>query len=251
MVGSAFMAREHSAAYRLLPLVLGDVLPPIEMVRSAGGRRVHEVGPRYGWRETADEWRAVTEADDIDVVDVVTPNDTHALTISAVERGKHVVCEKPLARDAAGAEAEAEAQRRRGGRGARCGLLRLPVLARGRAGPRADRRGADRARAWLPRALPARPPRGPRRAGVWAFDPAKAGSGVIGDIAEVLTTSRTVLPAGPTPIDDEADLLLRFAKGATSHIWVSWLANRCGRRERTRSPNAWPGRSAANSSTVS
>jgi hypothetical protein len=55
MVGSGFMAREHSAAYRLLPLVLGDAVPPVELVRIAGGRRVHEVGPRYGWREIADD----------------------------------------------------------------------------------------------------------------------------------------------------------------------------------------------------
>jgi len=47
---------------------------------------------------------------------------------------------------------------------------------------------------------------------------------LVGDVAEVHTTSRTVLPAGPVPIDDEADLLLRFANGATGHIWVSWLA---------------------------
>jgi predicted dehydrogenase len=47
---------------------------------------------------------------------------------------------------------------------------------------------------------------------------------LVGDVAELLTTSRTVLPAGPGSIDDEADLLLRFADGATGHIWASWLA---------------------------
>jgi predicted dehydrogenase len=71
MVASGFMAQQHSAAYRLLLNLLGDTVPRVELLRIAGDR-VHQVGPRYGW-ETIDDWRSVTEAADIDVVDVVTP----------------------------------------------------------------------------------------------------------------------------------------------------------------------------------
>jgi predicted dehydrogenase len=70
----------------------------------------------------------------------------------------------------------------------------------------------------------------------WRLDPAKAGSGVIGDIgssaldlarhligdiSEISAQSRTVLSS---LVDDEAGLQLRFASGATGHIWLSWLA---------------------------
>ena len=46
IVGSGFMAQQHSAAYRLLPNLLGESVPPVALVRMAGGRRVHELGPR-------------------------------------------------------------------------------------------------------------------------------------------------------------------------------------------------------------
>jgi hypothetical protein len=79
------MAQQHSAAYRLLLLMLADAVPPLELGPERRRRRVHEEGPRYGWQETADDWqetaddwRAVTEVDDIDVVDIVTPNDSHS-----------------------------------------------------------------------------------------------------------------------------------------------------------------------------
>jgi hypothetical protein len=105
MVGSGFIAQQHSAAYLLLSNLLGETVPRVGLLRIAGGRRVHQVGPRYGWAETSDDWRSVTETDDIDVVDVVTPNDSHGyLTRSAAAAGKHLICEKPLAPDLATAE---------------------------------------------------------------------------------------------------------------------------------------------------
>lgn len=237
MVGSGFMAQQHSAAYHLLPVVHGSAVPRVELKRIAGGSRVQSAARHYGWREAADDWRAVTEADDIDVVDIVTPNDTHArLTISAARHGKQVICEKPLARDYAEALAMQEAVRAAGVRATVCFVYRTwpatqvakDIVDSGRLGRVHGYRGHflhDHFVAHEPTA--------------WRFDPARAGSGVIGDIgshaldlarhlvgdvAEVFTTSRTVLPAGPVPIDDEADVLLRFADGATGHLWLSWLA---------------------------
>jgi predicted dehydrogenase len=60
----------------------------------------------WGWEELHDDWRAVTRADDVDLVFVLTPNDSHAeISIDALARGKHVLCEKPLSNTLDGAQA--------------------------------------------------------------------------------------------------------------------------------------------------
>ena len=236
MVGSGFMAQQHSAAYRLLSNLLGESVPRVELLRIAGGRRVHQVGPRYGWAETSDDWRSVTEADDIDVVDVVTPNDSHGyLTRSAAAAGKHLICEKPLAPDLATAEQMATDVEAAGVRAAVAFVYRTwpatqvakTMIDSGRLGTIHGYRGyflhdhfAD--------------PAGPES---WRLDPHKAGAGVIadigshaldlarylvGDLASISVRSRSVLAGS---VDDEADLHLEFASGATGHIWLSWLAS--------------------------
>jgi predicted dehydrogenase len=84
--------------------------------RSGGGC----MRPRWGWAESATDWREVIARDDIDVIDIVTPGDTHAeIAIAALEAGKHVLCEKPLANTVAEAEAMADAAARAAGRGIR------------------------------------------------------------------------------------------------------------------------------------
>ena len=93
-------------------------------------------------------------SDEVDVVHVCAPNDLHLpLARRRARAGKHVVCEKPVALDAAGA-AELVA-RRRGVRAGRHRAVRLPVLPDRAGGPRAGPRGADRRRAAGPRHLPA------------------------------------------------------------------------------------------------
>ncbi len=68
----------------------------------------------FGWRHAETDWRALIERDDVQLVDVCTPGDTHAeIAIAALEAGKHVLCEKPLANTLA----EAEAMAGRGPRG--------------------------------------------------------------------------------------------------------------------------------------
>ena len=238
MVGSGVMAKQHSAAYHLLPIIHGNSVPPVELVRIAGGRRVHDAATHYGWKDSSDDWRAVIEADDIDIVDIVTPNDSHAeLTISAAARGKHVICEKPLARDTAEAIRMRDAVRASGVHTAVCFVYRTwpatqaakALIDAGRLGKIHGYRGHFLHDHFTGRDDPA----------AWRLDPTKAGSGVIGDIgshafdlatyligdiAEVFACSRTCLPTGSAPVDDEADVLLRFTSGATGHLWLSWLA---------------------------
>lgn len=54
-----------------------------------------------GFENYSSDWRAVVENPDIDIIDIVTPNDSHAeIAIAAAKAGKHIISEKPLARDA-------------------------------------------------------------------------------------------------------------------------------------------------------
>jgi predicted dehydrogenase len=68
--------------------------------------RAEEAAYRLGWESAETSWRAVLARDDIDLVDICTPGDTHAeIAVAALEAGKHVLCEKPLANSVEEAEA--------------------------------------------------------------------------------------------------------------------------------------------------
>ena len=100
LVGAGFMAKTHSLAYRAAQLLYGQDLPHVEQVRIADIDRdtAQRAAAAFGWREGTDDWREITRAEDIDLVDIVTPNNTHAeIAIDAAKHGKHVLCEKPLA----------------------------------------------------------------------------------------------------------------------------------------------------------
>ena len=235
MVGSGFMAQQHSAAYRLLGNLLGDAAPPIELVRIAGGRRASEAARRYGWGESSADTARVTEADGIDVVDIVTPNDTHAeLTRSAAAHGKHIICEKPLARDAAEAGSMLEAVQAAGVHAAVCFVYRTwPAVTTAKTLIDSGRLG--RIHGYRGRFLHDHVNEPVDGLG-WRVDPDRAGSAVVGDIgshaldlarylvgdfSEIMCLTRGLAAA---PIDQEAELLVRFASGAAGHIWLSWLA---------------------------
>jgi predicted dehydrogenase len=70
---------------------------------------------RYGFEESSADWRKTVSRSDIDVVDIVTPNDTHAeIAIAAAAAGKHIICEKPLARTGEEAKTMWDAVRKAG-----------------------------------------------------------------------------------------------------------------------------------------
>jgi len=79
----------------------------------AAGRNPAELrdfAERWGWQHHTTDWRAAVTADDVGLVDIGTPNDVHAeQAIAALEAGKHVACEKPLAGTLADARAMAAA----------------------------------------------------------------------------------------------------------------------------------------------
>jgi predicted dehydrogenase len=118
MIGYAFMGKAHSHAWRNVASFF-DV-PAFEQKILVGRdtAAVSEAAARYGWGETATDWRSVLDRDDIHVVDICAPGWLHAeIAIAALDAGKHVLLEKPLANTLAEAEAitaAAQAARARG-----------------------------------------------------------------------------------------------------------------------------------------
>lgn len=106
MVGHAFMGAAHSQAWRTAPRFFDLPLTPV--MAAVAGRdpeRVAAAAAKLGWESTETEWRRLIDRDDIDLIDICTPGDTHAeIAMAALEAGKHVLCEKPLANSVAEAE---------------------------------------------------------------------------------------------------------------------------------------------------
>ncbi|MFF1254110.1 Gfo/Idh/MocA family protein [Pseudarthrobacter sp. NPDC058329] len=106
MIGYAFMGKAHSNAWRNVASFF-DV-PAFEQKVLVGrdAAAVSEAAAKYGWSETATDWRTVLDRDDIHIVDICAPGWLHAeIAIAALEAGKHVLLEKPLANTLAEAEA--------------------------------------------------------------------------------------------------------------------------------------------------
>ncbi|MEZ2330136.1 Gfo/Idh/MocA family protein [Mesorhizobium sp. RCC_202] len=107
MIGGGFMGKAHAMAYAAMPMFFwpAPAIPVRKVVVDITEALADEGRRRYGFEEASADWRAVVKRPDIDVVDIVTPNDSHAeIAIAAAEAGKHIICEKPLARG--GAEAK-------------------------------------------------------------------------------------------------------------------------------------------------
>src|ERR687888_1784225 len=104
MLGYAFMGKAHSNAYKTLAYMTWP--PPLrpELIAIAGRNEeaVAEAARRYGFAEYQTDWHAVAADPRVELFDNSGPNNLHAEpTIAAAEAGKHVICEKPLGRDAA------------------------------------------------------------------------------------------------------------------------------------------------------
>jgi predicted dehydrogenase len=111
MIGIGFMGAAHSQGWRVAPRFF-DLPLDIEMAVLAGRdeARTEAAARKWGWAETTTDWRSLLTRDDVDLIDIVTPGETHVeIAIAALEAGKHVLCEKPLANTVEEAERMAEA----------------------------------------------------------------------------------------------------------------------------------------------
>ncbi|MFP7762323.1 Gfo/Idh/MocA family protein [Marisediminicola sp. LYQ134] len=185
MIGGGFMGAAHSHAWRTAPRFFDlSAAPRMAVLVGRDDDRAAAAAEKFGWAESATEWRSVVERDDIDIVDICTPGDTHAeIALAALAAGKHVLCEKPLANSVGEAEQMAAAARQASARGVfsmvgfsyrRTPALSLArdIVASGRLGDIRQVR-AQYLQDWLS------DPEGPM---TWRLDKAKAGSGSLGDI---------------------------------------------------------------------
>ncbi|MFJ8995303.1 Gfo/Idh/MocA family protein [Streptomyces sp. NPDC102279] len=111
MVGYAFMGAAHSQGWRTAGRVFDLPLRPVlAAVCGRDGTAVRAMADRHGWAAAETDWRALIARDDVDLVDICTPGDSHAeIAVAALAAGKHVLCEKPLANTVAEAETMAAA----------------------------------------------------------------------------------------------------------------------------------------------
>jgi predicted dehydrogenase len=111
LIGYGFMGRAHSNAF-LQASRFFDVpyVPVLQAVCARNSERVKAFADNWGYTSVETDWRKLIDRKDIDVIDIASPNDTHAeIAIAAAKAGKMVLCEKPLARNAAESKAMTEA----------------------------------------------------------------------------------------------------------------------------------------------
>ena len=100
MIGYSFMGKAHSNGFRQVPAFFPelDVNPILKVICGRDRDAVQRAAQTYGWEESETDWEKVIARDDIDVIDICTPGNLHLpMAKAALEAGKHVICEKPLA----------------------------------------------------------------------------------------------------------------------------------------------------------
>ena len=117
MLGYAFMGKAHTNAYKKIPYMIypPPAVPRLVAIAGRSADAVQEAAKRYGYETWYTDWRKMLKDDRIQLFDNGGPNDAHAAPcIAAAQAGKHILCEKPLARDAKEAARMLEAVTRAG-----------------------------------------------------------------------------------------------------------------------------------------
>jgi len=116
LIGYKFMGKAHSHGYRAVPLFFDtDVKPVLKVICGRNEAEVARAAGRLGWEAVETDWRKAVCRDDVDLVDICSPVDSHCtIAVEAIGAGKAVVCEKPLARDVREAATMAQAAAKAG-----------------------------------------------------------------------------------------------------------------------------------------
>jgi predicted dehydrogenase len=106
MIGYGFMGRAHSNGYnRVKDFFDLEYLPVLQAVAARDPAKAKAFADRWGYKRVETDWRKLVAADDIDAIDICTPNNLHAeIAIEAAKHGKAILCEKPLSMDTAEGE---------------------------------------------------------------------------------------------------------------------------------------------------
>ena len=242
LVGYGFMGRTHSNAFLQAPRFFNLPYRPVLKAVAARNRdRVKAFAENWGYESFETDWRTLIDRKDIDVIDIASPNDTHReIAIAAAKAGKMVMCEKPLGRTAAEAEAMVTAVESAGVpntvwynyRRVPAVYLIKQLMDEGRLG-RIFHYRAKFLQDWT---ISKDLPQGGE--GLWRLDIDVAGSGVTGDllahnidtalwlngpIAEVVAMTETFIKerthnltgkVQPVGIDDASSVLCRFENGS-------------------------------------
>ena len=225
MIGQGFMGKAHSNAFHQVNHFFDTNFNlNLKVICGRDETRLKQMAAQWGWAETETDWRRVVERKDVDVVDIGTPNDTHApIAMAAAAAGKMVWCEKPLARDVAEAEQMVKAV------AGKPNLVwfnyrRVPAVAfakelieNGRIGEVFHYRAVYLNSSGLSAG----------KANTWRYNKSAAGSGAAGDllshlldlalwlngpIDELCSMLKTFVPG--RDVDDAAVMMARFANGS-------------------------------------
>ena len=250
LLGSRFMGRAHSNAWsqagRFFDLPLS---PTLAVVSARDADHLADFATRWGWDRWTTDWTECVAADDVDLVDIGTPNHLHAeQAIAALRAGKHVACEKPLA----GTLDDARAMRTAASEATGSTFVwftyrRVPAVALARQLVVEGRIG----RIYHVRAAYLQGWGGPEARRTWRFRGDLAGSGAHGDLnAHIIDLTRFLtgeeivevggaverrfiddrpLPEapdtlGPSTVDDSVAFLARLAGGALATFEATRLA---------------------------
>lgn len=246
MIGYKFMGKAHTNAWRQASYFFDPQLKPrLKTVCGRDGAKVEKFAQRWGWESAVTDWRRVIDDPDVRIVDICSPNNTHeSIAMAALEAGKIVACEKPLAMN--GAEAGRMAAAARGKLNTVWfNYRRVPAIALARQLVDEGRIGkvyhfrATYLQDWtMDPSVPL----------VWRMDKDVAGSGVTGDlhshivdlsnylageITSVAGASRIFVnererPEGgkaPIEIEDASIFVAKYANGAIGHFEATRFAN--------------------------
>ncbi len=259
MIGYNFMGKAHSNAWRQAGRFFD--LPAKLVLHTICGRSaaaVEAAASQLGWLKHSTDWRAVVSDPEIDIIDICTPNDSHAeIAIEAARHGKAILCEKPLALNTSQCRDMLDAVSKAGVVHMVChNYRRIPAIAlakqmieNGALGNRIYHYRARYAQDWIA---------DPNFPLVWRLQSQIAGSGthgdinahiidlaryLVGEIAEVSSlmetfikerpllesageglTAKAGLKKGPVTVDDAVSWIGRFENGAVANLEATRFA---------------------------